>query len=130
MAWRRSWRRATRTRWSGSAMRRCWPCCSLRPARRTCRDPAAGPGEDRMTDPALPVHGVGEPRREYATLCAMFDDAVATSPDAVALRHMAASVTYREEGQAVAALARRLAALAAPGEIVALLLPNSIEFCV
>jgi long-chain acyl-CoA synthetase len=39
-----------------------------------------------------------------------------------------ASVTFREEGRAVSALARRLAVVAAPGEVVALLLPNSIEF--
>jgi long-chain acyl-CoA synthetase len=58
----------------------------------------------------------------------MFDHAVSTAPDTVALRHMGASLTYREEGRAVSALARRLAAAAAPGEVVALLLPNSIEF--
>ena len=77
---------------------------------------------------ALPVHGAGEPRPDSATLCAMFDHAVATAPDTVALRHGGASLTYREEGRAVRALARRLAAVAAPGEVVALLLPNSIEF--
>ncbi|MBD0271294.1 MAG: AMP-binding protein [Acetobacteraceae bacterium] len=58
----------------------------------------------------------------------MFDHAVATAPDAVSLRHIGASLTYREEGRAASALARRLAAAAAPGEAVALLLPNSPEF--
>ncbi len=76
----------------------------------------------------LPVHGVGEPRPPFATLCAMFDHAVTTVPGTVSLRHLDASVTFREEGRAVSALARRLAAVAAPGEAVALLLPNSIEF--
>ena len=76
----------------------------------------------------LPVHGVGEPRPPFATLCAMFDHAVATAPDTVSLRHLGAALTYREEGRAVSALARRLAAAAAPGEAVALLLPNSVEF--
>ncbi|GAA0580469.1 long-chain fatty acid--CoA ligase [Craurococcus roseus] len=76
----------------------------------------------------LPVHGAGEPRPPFATLCAMFDHAVATTPGTVSLRHLGASVTYREEGRAASALARRLAAAAAPGEAVALLLPNSIEF--
>ncbi len=76
----------------------------------------------------LPVHGDGEPRPAFPTLCAMFDRAVATAPDTVSLRHLGASLTYREEGRAVSALARRLAAVAAPGEVVALLLPNSIEF--
>ncbi len=79
-------------------------------------------------DLALPVHGVGEPRPDCATICAMFDHAVATAPDTVAVRHKGASLAYREEGRAVAALARRLAAMAAPGDVVALLLPNSIEF--
>ncbi len=53
---------------------------------------------------------------------------MATAPDTVSLRHGDASVTFREEGRAASALARRLAAVAAPGEVVALLLPNSIEF--
>ena len=79
-------------------------------------------------DLALPVHGVGEKRPDCATVCAIFDHAVATAPDTVALRHKGAALTYREEGRAVAALARRLAAMVAPGEVVALLLPNSIEF--
>jgi long-chain acyl-CoA synthetase len=83
-----------------------------------------------MGDRALPVHGVGEPRPDCATVCAMFEHAVATAPDRMALRHLGVSLTYREEGRAVAALARRLASAAAPGEVVALLLPNSVEFCV
>ena len=76
----------------------------------------------------IPIHGVSEPRPEFETVCAMLDHAVATAPDAVALRHMGPPLTYREEGRAVAALARHLAATAAPGEVVALLLPNSAEF--
>jgi long-chain acyl-CoA synthetase len=82
----------------------------------------------RATDLGLAVHGIGEPRPDFPTLCAMFDHAVATAPDTVALRHGGACLTYREEGRAVSALARRLASVAAPGEAVALLLPNSIEF--
>lgn len=58
----------------------------------------------------------------------MFDHAVATTPDRVSLRHLDTVLTYREEGRAVAALAGRLATLAAPGEAVALALPNSAEF--
>jgi len=81
-----------------------------------------------MTDLALPLHGVGERRPDCATVCGMFDHAVATAPEAVALRHKDARLTYREEGRAVAALARRLTAVVAPGEVVALLLPNSIAF--
>ncbi|MBV8615270.1 MAG: acyl--CoA ligase, partial [Acetobacteraceae bacterium] len=81
-----------------------------------------------MTDLALPLHGVGERRPDCATVCGMFDHAVATAPEVVALRHKGVRFTYREEGRAVAALARRLAAVAAPGEVVALLLPNSIAF--
>ena len=65
-----------------------------------------------------------------ATLCAMFDHAVATAPDKVALRHLGMALTYREMGRAVTALAQRLAPLVSPGEVVALVLPNSIEFCV
>ena len=49
----------------------------------------------------LPVHGAGEPRPGFATVCAMFDHAVSTAPDTVAFRHLGASLTYREEGRAV-----------------------------
>jgi hypothetical protein len=35
----------------------------------------------------IPIHGVSEPRPEFETVCAMLDHAVATAPDAVALRH-------------------------------------------
>jgi long-chain acyl-CoA synthetase len=58
----------------------------------------------------------------------MLDHAVATAPEAFALRHLGAALSYREVGRAVAALARRLAAVVRPGEVVALVLPNSIEF--
>lgn len=81
-----------------------------------------------MTAVSLPLHGVAEPRAPLDTISAMFDHAVVTLPDAVALRHLGRQLTYAEERRAVGALARRLVALAAPGEPVALLLPNSIEF--
>jgi long-chain acyl-CoA synthetase len=58
----------------------------------------------------------------------MFDRTVAATPDRVALRHLGVVLTYREMGRAVAALAERVAAMVAPGEVVALVLPNSIEF--
>ena len=38
------------------------------------------------------------------------------------------ALTYREVGRAVATLAHRLARIVKPGEVVALVLPNSIEF--
>ena len=63
-----------------------------------------------------------------ATLCAMLDHAIATAPDKVALRHLDVALTYREVGRAAAALAQRLAPIVRPGEVVALVLPNSIEF--
>jgi long-chain acyl-CoA synthetase len=78
----------------------------------------------------LPLGGAAAPGVPEATLCAMFDHAVATAPDKVALRHLGMALTYREMGRAVTALAQRLARLVSPGEVVALVLPNSIEFCV
>ena len=81
-----------------------------------------------MTIPKLPVWGVGEPRPDLQTVSRIFEHAVATAPEIVSLRHLDTVLSYGEEGRAVAALARRLAALAAPGEVVALLLPNSPEF--
>jgi long-chain acyl-CoA synthetase len=63
-----------------------------------------------------------------ATLCAMLDHAVATAPEKVASRHLGVALTYREMGRAVATLARGLAPMVKPGEVVALVLPNSIEF--
>ncbi len=76
----------------------------------------------------LPMRGADTLTAPVATLCAMFDHAVATAPDKVALRHLGMALTYREVGRAVAALAHRLALLVSPGEVVALILPNSIEF--
>jgi long-chain acyl-CoA synthetase len=46
----------------------------------------------------------------------------------VALCHLGVALTYRELGRAVSTLAQRLAPLVGPGEVVALVLPNSIEF--
>src|SRR6202163_198654 len=76
----------------------------------------------------LSLHRADELKAPVATLCTMFDHAVATAPERVALRHLDAVLTYRELGRAVAALTQRLAAMVAPGEVVALVLPNSIEF--
>ena len=77
-------------------------------------------------DVSLP--GADSRKGPLATVSAMFDDAVATAPDRVALRHFDAALTYREVGLAVAALANLLARTVAPGEVVALVLPNSMEF--
>ena len=63
-----------------------------------------------------------------STLCDLFDRAVAATPEKVALRHCGAALSYREMGRAVASLARRLEAIVAPGDVVALVPPNSIEF--
>ena len=79
-------------------------------------------------EPDLSLHGADGFKPSVATLCAMFDHAVATVPERVALRHLDAVLTYGELGRAVSALAKRLAAVVAPGEVVALVLPNSIEF--
>jgi long-chain acyl-CoA synthetase len=76
----------------------------------------------------LSLRGAEARAAPIATLCAMFDRAVATAPDKVALRHLGVALTYREVGRAVAALAQRLAPIVTPGEVVALVLPNSIEF--
>ncbi len=76
----------------------------------------------------LSLRGVNARKPPLATLCAAFDHAVATAPDKVALRHFDIALTYRELGRAVTALAKHLAGIVAPGEVVALVLPNSIEF--
>ena len=78
--------------------------------------------------PDLSLHGADGFKPSAATLCAMFDHAVAAAPDSVALRHLDAVLTYRDLGRAVEALAQRLATMVEPGETVALVLPNSIEF--
>jgi long-chain acyl-CoA synthetase len=74
------------------------------------------------------LHGADGFKPPAATLCAMFDHAVAAAPDSVALRYLDAVLTYRELGCAVEALAQRLATMVEPGDIVALVLPDSIEF--
>src|ERR1700749_3596819 len=79
-------------------------------------------------DQDLSLRGREAQNAPVATLCAMFDHAVATAPDKVALRHLDVALTYRELGRAVTALAQRLAPIAAPGAVVALGLPNAIEY--
>ena len=70
----------------------------------------------------------GERSAPVSTLCDLFDRAVAAAPEKVALRHRGGALSYREMGRAVVSLARRLESIVAPGDIVALVLPNSIEF--
>ena len=81
-----------------------------------------------MMEHDLSLRGSEAASAPVATLCAMFDHAIATAPDKVALRHLDVALTYREVGRAAAALAQRLAPIVKPGEVVALVLPNSIEF--
>lgn len=81
-----------------------------------------------MVSVSLPLHGVGEPRPDLATLSAMHDHAVATMPDAVAVRQRGRALTFAGESGAIGALARRLAARTDPGDAVALLLPNGMAF--
>jgi long-chain acyl-CoA synthetase len=69
-----------------------------------------------------------KPRDQLNTLCAIFHHAVAAAPETIALRHLGVALTYWELGRAVSSLARRISELAAPGDVVALVLPNSIEF--
>ncbi len=76
----------------------------------------------------VPLHGVGEARPAFATLVGMWDHAADTLPGTVALRRLDAAVTYAEERRAAAAFAGHIAAVAPPGETIALLLPNSAEF--
>jgi len=65
-------------------------------------------------------HGTDARKAHLATMCALFDHAVETAPDNVALRHFGAVLTYRELGRGVAALASSLAAMVDPGDVVAL----------
>jgi len=81
-----------------------------------------------MTPVDLSRLGIDDAQAPVSTLCALFDHAVATAPETVALRHLDTALTWREMGRAVWALARRLAEIVAPGDVVALVLPNSIEF--
>ena len=76
----------------------------------------------------LSLLGIDDAQAPVSTLCALFDHAVATAPETVGLRHLDTALTWREMGRAVWALARRLAEIVAPGDVVALVLPNSIEF--
>ena len=46
-------------------------------------------------DQDLSLHGAEARNAPVATLCAMFDHAVATAPDKVALRHLDVALTYR-----------------------------------
>ena len=86
----------------------------------------SAPDAPAVPDP--PVHGAGEARPPFATVLAMFDHAADTAPDVAALRHADTVLTYAQERAAAGALARRVADRVRPGEVVALLLPNSPGF--
>ncbi len=77
---------------------------------------------------ALPLHGVGEPRPALPTIAAIFEHAVATAPDAMAFRHRDRVFTWGQAGHAARVLAHRIAGIAEPGQPVALLLANSVEW--
>ncbi len=85
------------------------------------------PGEGKTVGSDL-CRGAGKPKQPVKTLCDMFDQSVGEAPERLALRHLGITLTYRELGRAVSTLAQRLAEMVVPGEVVALLLPNSIEF--
>ena len=76
----------------------------------------------------LPLHGAGMPKPPAATVWEMLGHTVASVPDWPALRHRDTALTWGEVGRAATALAARLAASVAPGGVVAVVLPNSIEF--
>lgn len=85
-------------------------------------------GNEQIEHSTLSLPNLEGAEAPVSTLCDLFDRAVATAPDAVALRHRGVALTYREMGRAVSALALRLAEIVAPGDAVGLFLPNSIEF--
>ena len=75
----------------------------------------------------LSLLGIDDAQTPVSTLCGIFDR-LPLAPETIALRHFDSALTWREMGRAVWALARRLAEIVAPGDVVALVLPNSIEF--
>lgn len=81
---------------------------------------------DCATTPAL--NEVGAPRPSFPDVVAMFDHAVAVTPEATALVHLGRHLTYADEARAVAALADLLLARGAGGQVVALPVANSIEY--
>jgi long-chain acyl-CoA synthetase len=81
-----------------------------------------------MMDACPSARRAEQPKATAVTLCAIFDHAVATAPEKVGLRHLDTVLTYRELGRAVGALAQLLASMVEPGDAVALVLSNSVEF--
>jgi long-chain acyl-CoA synthetase len=81
-----------------------------------------------MVDACPSVRRADQPKVTAVTLCAIFDHAVATAPEKVALRHLDTVLTYRELGRAAGAMAQLLASMVEPGDVVALVLSNSVEF--
>ncbi|MGC0416844.1 class I adenylate-forming enzyme family protein [Embleya sp. AB8] len=72
----------------------------------------------------------GRGRRAHDTVVHAFRDAVARAPERVALRCGDRTLTYREYGRCVEALAIRLRTAGAAGGRVAIVLPNSPEYAV
>ncbi|MBL4756337.1 MAG: AMP-binding protein [Rhizobiales bacterium] len=77
---------------------------------------------------SLEAHGVGEVHPPFETLVDMFDHAVQTAPDVIALWEGGQTVTYKQLDGAVKGLAADLVAAGASGNTVGLLLPNGIVF--
>lgn len=73
-------------------------------------------------------HGVGQPHPPFQTLNEMFDHAVQSAPDTIALRQDQRAVTYQRLDRAVKGLAAQLVSAGASGNTVGLLLPNGIVF--
>src|SRR5260370_25216445 len=111
---------------------------TARSSRRSPRLHFAGhnrmaPGEnyftrERTMGPDYTLRSADDLKVPASTICAMFDHAVASVPDKVAIRYRGAALTYRALGRAVASLSRRLAASGAPRDVAAIILPNAIEF--
>ena len=66
-------------------------------------------------------------RADFATVVDMFWEAVDAAGDRIALIDGERTLSYRDYGAAVAALAARLVAIGVGGERVAIQVPNSIE---
>lgn len=67
-------------------------------------------------------------RPRFDDVLSMFDYAVQTAPDTLALVHLGRRLTYAEEARAVDAIADALIARGLSGKVVALPIANSIEY--
>ncbi len=85
------------------------------------------PGEERVQEIELPIHGRGETHPRFRTIVDLWANALAAAPDDIAVEDPSGTVTYRQVWIAAHALAEEMVRQGCTGRAVAILLPNGAD---